>query len=930
MYNKIKYLLRLLSFIPILTFININNLKAEECKYINNENYVECYYDTISDSARNRYRSCNEFAKPEGIAQPGVMSEEDRDLEIDLTNLSCQAHMVALYTAFKTALFKAAKTCATTFPSPLPDPIGDARVLIATHYQGGLQAAQGKAWCLAAALSADVFLGLFAIDAAITRAIAASEFKKYRICGSNWKEYNTESWKKSNYGHAQNALDAFNTWKNNPSSQNPEDIKGVREWLYQGIERESKECTDKDGNPLKYYYRGFLPASNNCKQYLDNDDKNAYDCCLKDKEKICIEKTDSSGTYLAHGFCEAENGICTPGFKTSQILPRRFNIEKLSGYGGSVLCASTYDLCPYNFNVGGGTYNCALKTENCDPSSDSYDKSNNQCNKCLNYCQMFEHCVTIDTNNAVYQSEISSPYFSDACINMKGDAKMSAEFVHDSLTGTSLSNSEAQTMNFSAPISQCVKETLENVFFGRAGHTKCNHGIVNSDGNCQDSITIYRKGDEIQGGSFFSKIQTNLADFVRLALIFSITFIGFKVMIGDKKVLSKPELISYVVKMGLILYFATGQGWQSGFFDGVYNASSSIAEIFNNLTSNSDKSKRDGCQFDSESLLAKGVDQYPVDKKYLAIFDTMDCKIIKQLGNTINSDFSALGWIILSHFILGPYGIAIAVFLSIFGILLITTTIRILHIFLASAFSIIILVYISVIIIPLILFKKTQGVFKQWSAQLLGLSLQPILLFAYIGIFISIFDNVMLGSSSYDINKGTQNCNSWCMGNDGVRKYGEKQSECSDDQPIMDPETDSIACIIKSKTGLIDNSPTGLEIFGIGVSLIVDALSDPKKLFNQTIALLKGCLILFILSKFISDIPSISSQLIGGAAIRGGDVDPIETAKKAYGAAKEIGQRGSGSAEKAIRKLGSRNGEDSENKTGTSKTTPEGSVEPEK
>ncbi len=279
-------------------------------------------------------------------------------------------------------------------------------------------------------------------------------------------------------------------------------------------------------------------------------------------------------------------------------------------------------------------------------------------------------------------------------------------------------------------------------------------------------------------------------------------------MIGDQKVLSKPELISYVVKMGLILYFATGQGWQSGFFDGVYNASSSITEIFNNLASNSDPSKRDGCQFDADSLLAKGVNQYPVDKKYLAIFDTMDCKIVKQLGNTLNSDFSALGWIILSHFIIGPYGIAIAVFLSIFGILLITTAIRMLHIFLASAFSIIILVYISIITIPLILFKKTQGVFKQWSAQLLGLSLQPILLFAYIGIFISIFDNVMLGSSSYNtkttdsgivISTGIQDCNSWCMGKDGTRKYGEKKSECSDDQPIMDPETDSIACIIKSK-----------------------------------------------------------------------------------------------------------------------------------
>ncbi len=201
----------------------------------------------------------------------------------------------------------------------------------------------------------------------------------------------------------------------------------------------------------------------------------------KIKRKICIEEISGNTETLKHTLCKLteSGGLC----RINNF--RSFEITKLSGYGGSVLCASTYDLCPYNFNVGGGTHNCSLKTENCDPSSDSYDNSNNQCNKCLNYCQMFEHCVTIDSNNAVYQSEISSPYFSDACISMKGDAKMSAEFVHDSLTGTSLSKSEAQTMNFSAPIAQCVKETLENVFFGRAGHTKCNHGIVDSGGNCQ-------------------------------------------------------------------------------------------------------------------------------------------------------------------------------------------------------------------------------------------------------------------------------------------------------------------------------------------------------------------------------------------------------------------------------------------------------------
>ncbi len=255
MYNKIKYLLRLLSFIPIITFIIVSQSQGSQPK--------------------DRYRACNEFAKPEGIAQPVlIMSEEDRDLEVDFNNPICIAEAVTLYLAIKASLEVATKACGVSYNSALVSPIADSIAI--AQVNAALLKSSNPA-CISSTAAVNLAVTGFTGVALVTRTIAASEFKKYRICGSNWKEYNTESWKKSNYGHAQNALDAFNTWKNDPSSQNPEDIKEVREWLYQGIERESKECTDKDGNPLKYYYRGFLPASNNCKQYLENNDKNAYD-----------------------------------------------------------------------------------------------------------------------------------------------------------------------------------------------------------------------------------------------------------------------------------------------------------------------------------------------------------------------------------------------------------------------------------------------------------------------------------------------------------------------------------------------------------------------------------------------------------------------------------------------------------------------------
>ncbi len=63
-----------------------------------------------------------------------------------------------------------------------------------------------------------------------------------------------------------------------------------------------------------------------------------------------------------------------------------------------------------------------------------------------------------------------------------------------------------------------------------------------------------------------------------------------------------------------------------------------------------------------------------------------------------------------------------------------------LHIFIISSISIISLIYISPITITCVLFKKTKNIFDKWWKYLLSFALQPVILFAYLGVLIFAFD----------------------------------------------------------------------------------------------------------------------------------------------------------------------------------------------
>lgn len=755
---------------------------------------------------------------------------------------------------------------------------------------------------------------------------------------------------------------------------NSSDITGItyREWYYQGVEREdnsSDACPDvtrtfgswyNDSNKIsygghvypaqRYYLRGTNTGNYACDRYNSKfattpeqvaNYKYAQQCCLrKSVSTVCIEHhyCASGATTLSTcsaGHDKTDYKFCSAGTNCDigSILstPTTYVPGYVDGDNSRMICVSTYNFCPYNFNIGGGSTICnnfkdgitdaggnlitpipatAIATSNCGSQSEIRNPDcsfNNFVGTCHNYCQYLSHCVIVPGNNYIYNSSITSPYFSQACLDFIGDSDNGAGYNTGIIAGTQ--------HHLTAPIAQCIKETLENVFYNRAGHTQCNNAneTPDSNGNCLSGAGSpgdgYTKGITLSGLSFFATIQSYMQVAIQLVLIMVVVMHGIKVLMtgAPPKV---PEIMMLVIKIAVIEYFVLGSAWQDVFFDGIYNISTDFATIVTNIATSTQSNLQDGCQFGTIAL-TNGAQQifstYPVGEQYLEIWDALDCKIALYLGFGPTASVAGIAKIILPAIISGFTGAAAIYFALLtlaFGLFILSAALRALHIFLMSAFNIILLVYVSPITITCILFKRTDSIFKSWLNELIGSSLQPVLLFAYIGFFLTIFDNLVIGSAEF-AGSAPQKvivCDQRCVDSNGspaVDGNGNPISPdaCNSNQSdvLLDPNSDSVACMMNLSDNQFGNLPV-LAPLGVALPILTDFFSSSG--IQKILTITKAALLIYILSQFMDEIPGIASGIVGGSAMKSNIQNPLDMAKKLKAAMEFVQKRGAGAARK--------------------------------
>lgn len=694
----------------------------------------------------------------------------------------------------------------------------------------------------------------------------------------------------------------------------------------------------------KYYMKGTQTANFNCQKYqifAGQDDpftkstitstrvyefKKAYNCCMeRSRNYICIDLAGEQTFCKAGSRCNLKN-VGSDVTITFEATREETNL----------ICAASYSLCPYNFAIGGGSRTCdyykdgkkdsngnwkmiseeqvadGIENGGCADKSEVRDnncKLTEKAGKCRNYCQQLTHCTITPDAPYVQESDLNSPYFSSACYDFIGDSRNEIAYNGGVILGSQ--------RHFSAPIAQCVKETLENVFYNKFGHSKClsSSEYPSPDGVCASnnyqnydiSNVSYKKGDYVNDISFFATLQKNLQSFIKIALTLSVMMYGMKVLLAVGEI-KRTDLVVFLAKISLVIFFATGTAWQDYFFKGVYGTSSVLSEIVFKIDAGDNEFKRDGCQFgdvttdSSGTTINSATRAYPDGKSYLALWDTLDCKIARYLGFGPEASAANIAKLIFAGFFTGPYGLYFALSLMFFGFFFIAVTIRALHIFLSSAASIIIMVYISPVVITAVLFKKTANLFQGWLTQLIGFCLQPMILFAYIAIFITIMDKTLVGDATYHgtgVNK-TISCAEYCADSSGSKILKDDDPECDDiGNEIIDPMDNSFACLININS--FGTFP-GLEIIGVSIPIITNVFDGNIK--EKILTLVKAALIMFILCQFVDQIPGMASYLMGGAGLSPG-VSVFGNAKNMMGsvmgasrAIQKRGVRGVGQAKK--------------------------------
>ena len=159
----------------------------------------------------------------------------------------------------------------------------------------------------------------------------------------------------------------------------------------------------------------------------------------------------------------------------------------------------------------------------------------------------------------------------------------------------------------------------------------------------------------------------------------------------------------------------------------------------------------DGCYFDTT--------EYDNNKQYISFFDTLDCKMMKYFGYSTNSAvpnmliYSAIMLLpqyffpnmgILSKIVSGLGSMIFGLMLS-FLFLMFNVILKAVYLFTSSFFILSILIFLSPIILPMMLFEKTKKYYNSWFEQVLGTVLKPSFGLALLILYVNLMDIMLIG-----------------------------------------------------------------------------------------------------------------------------------------------------------------------------------------
>jgi len=344
-------------------------------------------------------------------------------------------------------------------------------------------------------------------------------------------------------------------------------------------------------------------------------------------------------------------------------------------------------------------------------------------------------------------------------------------------TGANYSQS---LINFSGLAVQCLKETLNKIFF------------VGNNCSSQD------QNSRITNLAAFSTFQGYLKRTIGAALILYTMFFAFN-MVLNKEYASTEKIALFIIKFLFVAYFSIGLGpldfssgqptKENGMLTYGLPLLTGAAPSFAQMVFNAAGS-RGLCQFDNS--------KYKEGYKFYGLWDAIDCRIGYYLGLDLLYNIDVNG--VLSSFSSGTGGppgnntpipnfdpdgkndrpedlskagslrffaVMFGFFMSgnviilaaglVFSVIFLSILLYFITHYLVCMITIYVMTYVSPIFIPMALFNRTKAYFDGWLKVCISCALQPAVIAGFIALLITMYDSAIFKNCEFlrhDYEKG--------------------------------------------------------------------------------------------------------------------------------------------------------------------------------
>ncbi|MEH0831581.1 TrbL/VirB6 family protein [Anaplasma bovis] len=416
-------------------------------------------------------------------------------------------------------------------------------------------------------------------------------------------------------------------------------------------------------------------------------------------------------------------------------------------------------------------------------------------------------------------------------------------YVADVCKGTASLHSQTVFPVTSVLVS-CVKESLKQLLDPPAG---CAARRANAAG---------------LNPGFLKVAQERLKKAVMAALVLALILFSIKAVMGG--VQGGSELYMTAIKFALVIYFTQGNAMTHA-YDYITKLSIGLSDIVLQAAGNNGI-----CDYKAEDYKNK-------EFLYLMPWDRLDCRMMFYLGSQLNwgtgtgvvlTMLLCAGLLIVAMLINAKVIICLVTLCAV--IMLILLVICTVYVFLISLIALTILVIISPLMIPMCLFQATKGFFDGWTKQLMTFALYPVILFSFLSLMFTVFDNLYFGNLQFerkDVVIGQKE--------DGteIKKTGYK---LKDEKACEKSENDSnLACMFS--TVQFHSKKLFLGLYGTSPEFRSATVAVWTKL---GVFVLVG----FLFYHFLSSISYIAGELAGDprvGAIGSGSFNPRTLAHKA-------------------------------------------------